>query len=210
MIGAWVVVLSVAASCGFLNKRDPVVLEKESATTARHLLDRASIKLKSLSKGEGALTTWFYRCSNVLTYEVDSETSLDQTVSVGITVTGATMHIGLNMDVFLKLDAPPQLRAHEDGHLKICQEIYDGAEASARRATQSVLGRKFSGTGAGRKQALENALNRASEAICSTYRADTAVLANKVSNAYDRITNNGQANVDVDDAIKMAFQEVKQ
>src|SRR5262249_15172623 len=150
MIGAWVVVLGAAASCGFLNKRDPVVLEKEAATTARHLLDRASIKLKSLSKGEGALTTWFYRCSNVLTYEVDSETSLDQTISVGITVTADRMHICWNMDVYLKIDAPPQLRDHEDGHVKICQEIYDGAEASARKAAQSVLGRKFSGTGTGR------------------------------------------------------------
>ena len=210
LVGAWLLLSVYVASCSSLSNQDVVSVEKQPETISRHLLEHASIKLRKMSKAEGALTTWFFRCSNVLTYEIQSESSLNQTVSVEIIVTGVNMRIGLNMDVFLKEDAPEELRAHEDGHVKICQLIYQEAEVKARKAAQSVLRRKFSGAGSGRKQALENALNGASEAICSLYRDETVALANKTSDSYDKITDDGRAAVKVGDAIAMAFKQGKQ
>jgi hypothetical protein len=209
LVGAWLAFAGAIGSCAFLTNKDPVVIDREPETISRHSLEQASIKLRKLSRGEGALTTWFYRCSNVLAYEVQSESSLNQTVSVEIIVAGINMHIGLNIDVFLQGDAPTELRAHENGHVKICQMIYQDAQANAHEAAQAVLGRKFSGAGSGRKQALENALNAASEAICSVYRAHTVLRANKTSDTYDRITKNGQAKVNVDEAIETAFKQAK-
>ncbi|PWT99641.1 MAG: hypothetical protein C5B53_05175 [Candidatus Melainabacteria bacterium] len=211
LVGAWLLLGGYVSSCSSLaSKEAAIMVEREPETISRHLLEHASIKLAEMSQAEGALTTWFYRCSNVLAYEIRSESSLNQTVSVEIIVTGVNMHIGLNMDVFLRGDAPEELRAHENGHVKICQLIYQDGEAKARRAAQSVLGRKFSGAGSGRKQALENALNGASEAICSLYRAETVVLANKTSDAYDKITDNGRAKLSVEDAVEMAFKQRKE
>jgi hypothetical protein len=203
-----IVVTGCLSACSFLEKKQAVVIDKEPMSITRHSLEQAPIRLQDQSeKEEGALTTWFYRCSNYLAYEVKSETRSKNLVSVEILITGATMHIGLAVDMFLKEDAPASLKAHEAGHLRICELIYQKADSAAAKAARGVLGRKFSGAGSDHNQALAAALQAASEAICSSYRGSTVIRANKTSSAYDRITDHGRAKISGEEAINQALKQ---
>lgn len=197
--------------CASKERNDVVVVEKVAQIISHHHLSEAPIGLQIQSKpSEGAITTWFFHCSNHLDYKVSAE-SFDKGIdSASVVVTGANARIGLTVDVFVKEDAPAYLKEHEEGHAKICQLIYRDADKIAYTAAHAIIGKTFHGVGASHKQAMEDALTKASEAICSVYRRQTAEVASIRSKKYDEITKHGHASISVDDAIARAAEQDKE
>lgn len=195
----------IRLGCNWLGS-NAIKVEKEPETVTSHFSDNPPVIIGNPKrKGEGALTTWFYKCSNMLSYTISAESSPKGFVSASILVTGATIHIGLAVDVFLKSGSPKEVSDHENGHVKICQIIYSKADKIAYEAAKNVVGKTFYGNGSSHSQALENALQTAREAICVLYKVRTVELANKVSDTYDQISRHGQSKRSIEDVIAEAL-----
>jgi hypothetical protein len=166
-----------------------VIVEKSPATVER-LLKQATFSNPKVQNNfdSTARTTWYFACKPSFDYDVVSEsTSGGQTTAI-LLIRRVQMQISLPIQVRAAKNAPPDLLAHENGHVRICHIIYTDADRLARESAQKVIGRQFTGVGIDSEAARQKALDAAGEQICSAYRQGTVERVNDISDLYDQIS----------------------
>ena len=139
-------------------------------------------------KFEVGYTTWDFHCRPEIKYYVCS-TKDDPagTKSIEIEVTGIKINLSTDIYEMYSSRATKFISAHEQGHVKICKDVYAHANDAAQQAAHGVLEGKFQGTGKTLEEALRIAVEAAAEAFCKGYRAKTSDIVANVSRRYDQI-----------------------
>jgi hypothetical protein len=171
--------------------------------------ERIGAKSKNEEERCTAHTDWFFHCQPKFDYVLSSiEQSESHSFAVQLVIKKVEMKLTLPIKVFATSDAMDYVIEHENGHVKICNDVYDGAEVIAQTAAGEVIGETFSGTGASKEEAQQKALDEAAKKICSAYRAQTVDHVNRVSSIYDWMSKTSPQ-VSIPNRIKAAFERDK-
>lgn len=179
-------------------------MEKEPPSILRKIVESEQVKAGTL-KDLNAETQWDFHCQPEFKYEVTAERAGPKGRTVVIQITQVKAKLSLPITVWLPKDAPQQLVQHEDGHVKICTDIYARAEEVVRDAAKPVLKTVYQGEGKDAESATKVAIDEASQALGSEYRRGTIDVVNRVSNTYDQFSNSSEGTMSADELVKEAF-----
>lgn len=154
-----------------------------------------------------ARTRWLYKCHPELSYDIESEKTEGKLEFTTVRITKADINVSLLVTVLQAYSGP--LHSHENGHLEICQRIYNNAESAAQDSCEHVLGKSFKGSGETRAKALEAALQQARDEVCIDYAGKTSHYADVVSGKYDELTGRGRNELDPSQAVGEAFKQIE-
>ncbi|HEY9786684.1 MAG TPA: hypothetical protein V6D17_14880 [Candidatus Obscuribacterales bacterium] len=158
---------------------------------------------------ECANTNWDFHCYSDFDFDVVDDKPIPIGRRVALRIKQVRLRLELPITMYLPEQASLRVRAHEEGHVKICRTAYDSAYAIARDAAQKVVGREFKGDGKTFEQACRIALSNASQEIGRHYRAGTVDKVNTISAMYDRITSTRNDPSYVDTAIEQATRQTE-
>lgn len=164
-------------------------------------IQRGTFVEKQNAHSSKGLTEWFFHCYPEFKYNESAESFKPGEVT--ITITKATLTITCPVTVRVG-KADKQTVDHENGHVEIVKQIYANAGIAAKDACKSVIGKQFSAKGADSAEATANAIDLAARAVCKRYTEKTVFVVNELSKNYDDITQHGNAEIPVPDAIKSA------
>ncbi|PWU00126.1 MAG: hypothetical protein C5B53_04465 [Candidatus Melainabacteria bacterium] len=156
-------------------------------------------------RSEGPHTDWFFHCYTNFAYTLTDEQKSGTGTTVRITITKVNIKITLPIVMWIPKNAAQKVIDHEKGHVRICTRIYENAESAARDAATRVVGSNFQGQGDTVEAAYVEAVNKAAEEVCTTYRKNTADKADGVSKIYDDLTAGSTTLMSVDRSIDEAF-----
>ncbi len=122
-------------------------------------------------------------------------------------VTAVSMKLALPLRTWLPYGVQNKLRLHEEGHIKMCEEIYKKADSLARQCASEMMGRHIQVQSTDAKTALEGAYTEATRTLDADYRNKINSIADGAGVIYDRITNHGMNDVIEAKAIKDSFEE---
>ena len=94
--------------------------------------------------------------------------------------------------IFLPKHGTEKLKAHEDGHRRINERVYQNAEDAARNAAREVMAKRWEGAGYGEDAAGKAATDKAVKELCDEYLTATAEKALGIGKIYDELTNHGK------------------
>jgi hypothetical protein len=185
-----------------------VTVDRKPAELEQRTFDPAHppAEMPPLNAGEKAMTDGHFSCSASLQYQVVSHQSDQHGCTTTIQVSGVKLTLRLKVMVWLPSDVKDPLRAHETGHVRIIERVYEESEASGREMGRALDGAALTGHGSQCADAEAQAVQAGAEQICRRYINYTARGAAAVGDAYDSITSHGiKAEPPVDEAIRQAF-----
>lgn len=124
-------------------------------------------------------------------------------------ISGVSVKLSLPLRTWLPFGVKDKLRAHEEGHIKMCEEIYKHAGEAAQQCAREMMGKHIQSAGPDERTALENAHIEVVRTLNAAYREKMETEADRAGIAFDRITNHGMNDVPEDLAIKQAFEQCK-
>jgi hypothetical protein len=111
----------------------------------------------------------------------------------------------LRFDIFTVKDAPPKLRAHEEGHRAIGEHYYEGSVSIADEIGRRLIGKTFDGTGLDQEAAQQDAFNKVVAEIERAYMARVRIPSAAANERFDDITNHGLNPIDEAEAMRLAI-----
>jgi len=109
--------------------------------------------------------------------------------------------------MWLPTGAPAKLLAHEEGHRRIDQRVYEDAVKPARAAAHGLEGQVLRASAADCTSAEQIATQSAADEFCRNYLREIGRRAARVSDEYDRLTAHGTKSAPAEDAaIRDAFK----
>ena len=166
-----------------------------------------------LKRGEAALCVSEFGAAAELRYTQSTRRQAAGKHQSRVTVDDVRLELTLKVDVWLPHGASDKLKAHEEGHRRIAERVYDEvAERAARAAAQKLVDAgRVEAEGESTKaaqDAVSAALAKAQDAMIRAYLDQTSQAGQKVQEAYDEITAHGRrAEVTEDDAIRQAWEQ---
>jgi hypothetical protein len=151
----------------------------------------------------GVCKTTFELAANV-TYSTEP---LSRT-TVRIYVDELDIETRLRFDIFTLRNAPPKLRAHEEGHREIGEHFYENAERIALESGRRLIGATFDGEGRDAQAAQRDAFSKVISAIENDYMARVRIPSSSANERFDEITRHGLDPIDETEAIALAIARV--
>jgi hypothetical protein len=179
----------------------PISLEK-------HYFDRAvqTPSQVSVDHNQSANTNWDFHCRPRFQFDLIEKKTVGTIVVVKIKVKSAQVEISAPITIYLPSTAKPEVLSHEDGHVKICRQVYESvAGQAALSATEALIGKEFKGSGKTLEEACQLALNRAGQELGRAYRKHTVEVVNLVSAYYDQFALQHAEPQFVDSCVEAAF-----
>jgi hypothetical protein len=197
MAGA--VVLRVPAAA----QRSPVRVTREEPSVQRTEFDprRPPRDMPPLTPPESGVCKTTYELSASVTYSAERLTR----TSARIYVDELDIVTRLNFEIYTVMDAPPKLRAHEEGHRAIGEHYYKDAARIADEIGRRLIGRTFDGTGADQEAAQRNAFQQVVAEIERAYMARVRIPSAAANERFDEITSHGLAAIGEAEAISLAI-----
>lgn len=161
------------------------------------------------SNHETARTEWNYGIVPELGFKILKEEKVGKEYKVDLKITSVDLNLGLPIRLLISDKAPPDVVAHENGHIEICKRIYINAKEYGIQCSKKALGKVFSAMNADKKVAISQALRTAGQEIASPYRGLTAGIAKQVSDQYDYICQHSKEKLPVEKLIEMSFSEIQ-
>ena len=133
-------------------------------------------------------------CSNVFEIEANIASSVESLSPTGVRIypTNFSIITRLRVTIYLPKRWPVKLRAHEEGHRAIGEHYYGHADAAAREAASSLIGRSFEASGADRAAAERAAGELVLAALKDAYMQRTHARSAAANARYDAITDHGR------------------
>jgi hypothetical protein len=111
----------------------------------------------------------------------------------------------LRFDIYTVKDAPPKLRAHEEGHRAIGEHFYASAPQIAEQIGRRLIGATFEGEGPTEAAAQKDGFQKVVANIESEYMARVRVPSAAANERFDEITNHGLDPIDEAEAVRLAL-----
>lgn len=187
-------------------KAAPVLIEKKPPVVERRTFESGNPNKEApLKEGEDAITIWDFRFGvNVGYDEVYSRKEKDLIKAV-ISVNRIRINLELPITIWVPSNINEKLENHENGHRQIAEEIYRGADQTALRQAEAVIGKFYDGFGKTKEDAIKDAQSKAAHELNRDYCRDTATYSRLVSDIYDRATKHGKNRKPEFIAIQEAF-----
>ncbi|HWE02468.1 MAG TPA: hypothetical protein VG326_08650 [Tepidisphaeraceae bacterium] len=198
--------LATACLCGpalgFVHvKRDPPVVEHKTFDPAN-----PPPEMPHLNPGEAAVTSSEFHIQAKSEYEVVSRNPGADGVTAVVSVHGITISTQLRVIVYVPVGAGEKLKAHEEGHLKLAEKIYDDyAIVAARAAAAQVDAHRFTGEGPDWQAAAQNAVAQPIRDMGQRYMDMTSKRSSDINDTYDLFTAHGANDKPVDVAMAEAL-----
>lgn len=106
-------------------------------------------------------------------------------------ITRLTVRLSLPITFWLPDTVDKRLREHEDGHRQIYEEIYGGADKTAQKQAQELLGQTFIGVGKTMEEAQIDAKTKIGMELNRRYGNEILSYAKLVTQLYDNATRSG-------------------
>lgn len=116
------------------------------------------------------------------------------------------IHIAVPFDMWLSDDASQKSIDHEDGYVKICRRSFRDASHVARKAGIHQIGKTVEGRGRDEQSARLNATDTVAAEMRAFYKEKIIVPTDKAVAQYRKLTQNGNNDMPVNDAIAKAFE----
>jgi hypothetical protein len=123
-----------------------------------------------------------------------------------VRVVSVVARLSLQTTEWLPDGAAEDTKVHEAAHSRIAQMHYKDAGEQARKLAQKYLGQTLSGEGDTTDAARRAAIAKANQELCAAYLAAVERPSARVNDLFDEITDHGRRKMDVDEAIKQAFE----
>jgi hypothetical protein len=185
--------------------RQPPAIERRTFDPAHRPPD-----MPPLRGDEAAVTESKFDCKVAMNYRVLDHKPRPDGCAATLQVQGIHIELQLRVILWLPERAPAKLSAHEEGHRRIAERVYAGAEQAARAIARAIDGKQVTGDGADCAAAEKRATESAADAFCKQYLRQTAKISGRVGDVYDDLTAHGtRAEPTEDEAIRQAFQRVQ-
>jgi hypothetical protein len=185
------------AACG---EAEPVVIEKTPAQIVVRQLPTPTKGDPERIKNFGK-TKWTFHCLTKFDYVQDGRNTATHAT---LRITRAHMRLTLPVEIVTYTSPEKSVLEHENGHVRICEKLYENAKQIGQTACMAVIGKTYEADAESYKSAIQNALNKASDEVCNVYTAKTADIAQRVSDRYDFYCNSGDT---VNDALEKAYAD---
>ncbi len=136
---------------------------------------------------------------------VDEHRGLTSAVSK-VRVASVIVRLSLQTTEWLPNGAREDVKAHEAAHSQIAQTHYKDAQDKARDLSQKYIDQTLTGEGATIEAARRDAIAKANQELCSAYLTAVERPSARVNDLFDEITNHGRKNIEIDEAIRQAFE----
>ena len=193
--------------------RADVTIERKPATVERRTFDPAHppSDMPPLKENEAALTESKFDCKVGMNYRVISHKHQPDGCEATLQVQGIHVDLELTVTIWLPENAPAKLVAHEEGHRRIAERIYAGAEQIARAIAKPLDGKRVTAIGPDCAAADKQASDSAATDFCKEYLRQTVTATSRVGGIYDDLTAHGtRAEPAEDEAIRQAFRRVEE
>jgi hypothetical protein len=132
-------------------------------------------------------------CKNVFEIEASIESSIEWLTPTSVRAYPENFAIitRLEVTIYVAKGSPAKLHAHEEGHRAIGEHYYGDAEAAARTAALSLVGRVFEASGADRAAAERAAGEQILSALKEAFMRRTHARSAAANARYDAITEHG-------------------
>ena len=178
-------------------------IEKQPVAFETHTFDPAMppADMPPLGAGETA------ECDSNFTSHavVGGQSRRTDTTHAMLTITQVKVTLGLEINIWVPMDATQHVIEHEDGHRQISERYYQGADAVASRIAAEYLGKKILVTGEDLNVELDNALKQAGAEITDEYAKELNSEATQLH--YDDITDHSRNEVNAADAVEQALKD---
>jgi hypothetical protein len=122
-----------------------------------------------------------------------------------LTITQVKVTLGLEINIWLPMDATQHVIEHEDGHRQISEYYYQNADKLAERIAATYMGKKMLVTGSDLDAELNNSLKQAGAEITDEY--DKELNSETTQLRYDDITDHSRNEVSAADAVDQALKD---
>ncbi len=201
--------LAAAAGAGLLAlqparaQRPPVRVQRERPIIERREFDprRPPRDMPELTPPESGVCKTTFELAASVNYSAER---LSRTTA-RIYVDELEIVTRLRFDIFTVEDAPPKLRAHEEGHRTIGEHYYESSASIAEEIGRRLIGETFDGTGLDQEAAQQDAFNKVVAEIESAYMARVRIPSAAANERFDDITNHGLNPIGETEAIRLAI-----
>jgi hypothetical protein len=145
---------------------------------------------------EAAFCEYGYRCTTEC--NVESVRVLFKTKPA--TITGVTVTVGMEVILWLPNNAPPKLTNHELAHQKVCEVVYQHAEATARELAEMLVGHKLQHS-LKEEAALREEIKGVQNDLVAAYMGRIGGACARMQQYLDSITKHGIDSLDEEEAI---------
>lgn len=198
--------LLLAVATGMQGATPPVVVIKTPPRIVRRSYDPLNPPAemsKKLTLPEAGL------CDSEFACEIYTDTEMPRygLSTVQATITAIRLILHLDITIWTVTAAPPKLRAHEEGHRRITEEYYRGADTVAHRLATQALGRKLPVTFLDRESSSPRAVEAFQDTLLAEYLQETARRCTVAQGRFDAITAHGGNVIAEDAALHQALAE---
>jgi hypothetical protein len=185
---------------------DNVTVVKEKSVVETRKFDHANPGPDVPLKGREAATT---HCN--YGYDVEVSCQPESSKKTGeqyigtFKVTRVAARLSLPITLWLPDTVNKRLQEHEDGHRQIYEEIYSGADKTAQKQAEALIGETFIGQGKTMEEAQDNAKRKAAIELNRRYCGEVLNYARLVTQLYDNATRSGTNRTPVFFAIRESF-----
>ncbi len=206
-----IALLLLAAAGPATKSADPVEVIHNDPTIERIMFDRRHPPddMPKLNGNEAALTEMQFACGASVDYRIVEKRQVGDHWHVVAHIDSTRVALSLNDRIFLPQSAPLVLRAHEEGHREMNEQVYKTSAAIAKEAAQKMLAKDWEADGADLDAAGKAATDAAVRWMGDEYLAGTAKRASHLGDIYDNITGHGTKPVLVANAIRLSYEQEK-
>jgi hypothetical protein len=191
--------LAPAASAQVVVKASPADV-KSRTFDPKH----APAEMPKLQPNEAAVTESRFACG--VQIEVEITPAPADGGKASMKVTGLTADLKVGVVMWLPGSVSSKIRAHEAGHRDITLAFYKNAEQIAKTIGEKYIGKQVAVDGVEEKD-THPVIQRLANEYCGEYLGQTEVIAEKVQQRYDELTDHGRNRLSEKDAIKRAMDE---
>ena len=184
-------------------QRSPVRVEREEPVITRTEFDprRPPRDMPELTPPESGVCKTTFALNAGVTYSTER---LSRTTA-RIYVDELDIVTSARFDIFTMKHAPPELRAHEEGHRAIGEHFYEDAEQIAFDIGRRLIGQTFDGTGVDQETAQQDAIGKVVAELERAYMARVRIPLAAANERFDELTNEGLNPIDEAEAIRLAI-----
>lgn len=199
---------AAAAGLGFVPRaaraqRPAVRVTREEPVITRTDYDpsRPPPDMPPLTPPESGVCKTTFELSAGVTYSAERLTS----GSARIYVDGLEIVTKLRIDIFTVQNAPPKLRAHEEGHRAIAEHYFERSATIAEDIGRRLLGTAHDGLGVDDESAQRDAFSKVIVEIERAYMARVRVPSAAANERFDELTRHGLEPIDEREAVARAI-----
>lgn len=184
---------TILCSMFALNSHLTVDVSKAEPTVATKYVKQTDL-LTEFGPDTKARCDYKFILESVMDYDIIENVEENSKFLVRLKI--STVHARLSLPIEILYPPAPDERtkAHEMGHATICKRVYSSAQGAIKDAAKLLLERVYTGQGASKEEACDEALQIALNELGSEYNINTSDVTRDIFEIYDFLETDEHSN----------------